>query len=879
MQKAHKVESLLSLGDDIPNMYTIDRAVKRARYPEISVHLRKLRDDLHDWWPHAAKNAMTPRQIIRGCLLMGPDFFDYYKSEVREAMYRGVGAREPITCEYIYGPPDKDYWDGPDSWFDMRFTIFWDLKSDDAKYMFTEDGEDTLLDEGMLESFKFSLMSILPEEIRIKESVSSCFNVGSAKSFDPEDPDKKRIPEWLECYGETGIDEGPPINYVKGVQIPKCAGETRDGVTIPPLTKRCLTKVGKAISQILSKCAYKYRHPTGMSYEQVDGKLQHLAKKYAVFLCQDFEKIGLTLPTHIVVEVLDLCYSISEYEPFLEAKTFFKELQYHNGTEYQKTLRGYCLGLLNEGMTLVQLALHHMVCSDLSTDHDGIFLNDDAVVGFQDREFASRYAESDATICLGLGIPRKDTKSFMADGFFVFCEEYYREEVIPKTVLRKCAYNSCYYMPTIHRAKMLFCSIAMNMGLDESKLEPLVEYWGYEFYEGEHLSSYEFGGWHYVFENGYNTACVYYDNDSFEYWAYHALKQTLHHKGKIGKRPTQPLSRHIRASMGEPIEEPGWKPLTKIENLFGDKRAISFYRMQTDGGRDNSEFFTRIEQKKVKEYFSSNMRTLPPTSLVQDMIADGYMPPFNHIDLEPLGDHIEFQGYGVNTADLENARLAIDLRHLGVVYNHPVLNGYSYEVSMNMITQNLVNGNIIPIKGILSPELTESNVKLINFCYDKYQAIPKLDYTCYKAAFISILGVYPDKEDFCRFMDQHHATCIEDITRFKEMYFDEVMMKQAEEPEEVPEASDPEEPPKPTIRRIPCRNQTTNVSGSETMGDCTHGKDVIWKTFNHDATDFEILMALRVLGLIPIINLDCEVEVDDDPMDSLFSDSAKDGDY
>jgi hypothetical protein len=378
----------------------------------------KLRDDLLDWSPFRCKNSHTPLQIVVACLNLGPDFFDYYKQEKREAMLRGMGAKSPVASGYLYGPPDRDWWDGPDSWFDMRFTIFWELKSDDSEYMFNLTAEDIDIDPDTLEEFRSAVSEVIPNEFSVKEDLLGQYNVSSAKSFLPDDASKKTVPEWLANHGRRFEDNQGPRHEVKGTQIPKCAGETRDGVTLHTSTKRMLTKCGHAIRQLLDAGPYRRNHPSSMTSEELDKRLTRFSDRYAYFFCKDFAKIGLTLPIDVAVAVLEACYSSTRYEPFIDAISFFKDLWYYSNDSYRKVVRGYCLGLFNEGMTLVQLAMHHLTCANISRRSDGMFLNDDSVVGFADEIECREYAEYDEVLCDALCIPRKDTKSFISEGFF-----------------------------------------------------------------------------------------------------------------------------------------------------------------------------------------------------------------------------------------------------------------------------------------------------------------------------------------------------------------------------------------------------------------------------------------------------------------------------
>jgi len=852
LHKSHVVAGILSECEGIPCVGMIDKALRRAKYPRLRPHLVKLRDDLMDWEVHACKYAMSSFDIIQQSLIKGPDFFDYYKKEKRKAMYRGIGACDPVSGAYIHGQPNSDYWSGPDSWFDMRYSIFWDLTSDDHKYMFYEGTEDLLCDDGLLGTFRVSLSAVLPDSATIVEDVFDQYKTGSAKSFRPEEPDRKRDPEWLQLYGEYLPKDEYAMAKVKGVLIPKCAGETRDGVTMPPGTKRLLTKVGKAISQLIGRGPYRKRHPTGMEYSEVHGKLEHLSCKYGWFLCNDFEKIGLTLPTYVIVATLSECYQITEYQPFLEAIKLFKELEYHNDTEYLTILRGYCLGLFNEGMTLVQLALHHMSCSEIGVDHDGMFLNDDAVVGFETKEDAMEYAIVDNSTCLALGIPRKDSKSFLSKGHFVFCEEYFSDRYLPKNVLRSCAYNCCFYMPTIRMAKELYSSIAMNMGSDENKLLSLVEFWGYEFYEDEHLYPFEFGGWHHAFIEGYNIAANLYDNNFYCYWAYKAIRQKIKHKGKIGKMPTQPLGRAVDAQVGIPDEELLHDPLIGLEDIFGDKKAISFKRMQTAEGRDNSLWYALLKQRKIQAYFNKHFRSIPGGSLIDIMVKDGFMPPFSHLKPDTISQELEFEYNHVEGPELNNARLVLDFAKLGVVYNHPQLNSISVLDAHTTELVNMLNQySCVPIRGLKSIKPTESNLKLVSFCKTRYDYFPQMEMEDDSLAMVAAWGSLLNPREWQYLVDLASEKTVMGVNRVTQILEDAVDEYNSSLARRDEEEAVSEEESEPLARYVLVRSDMANYSATE-EGAMLNASDTRFLVFAADTTDLEIHRSCELMGVIAL---------------------------
>jgi hypothetical protein len=279
----------------------------------------------------------------------------------------------------------------------MRYSLFWREEDQMDRYlMFVDEEYDGICDD-TLNNFSVALGAIIPE-MEIKEDLLACYNSSSSKSFRPNDPEGKTDPEWLTTYGFSRDDNQGHEPFVKSIMIPKCPGETRDGVTVTPESKRLLTRVGKAISQLMKNSKYKTCVPSCMDSDGLDKKLQGLTDKYSYYLCQDFSKMGLSLPKRVILAVLQACYDATLYEPFLEAKDFFSRVKVYTDDFYRDSVRGYCLGLFNEGASLVQLALHYLNLEEIHEDLDGMFLNDDSVVGFHDLDVAVRYACVDTTI-------------------------------------------------------------------------------------------------------------------------------------------------------------------------------------------------------------------------------------------------------------------------------------------------------------------------------------------------------------------------------------------------------------------------------------------------------------------------------------------------
>jgi hypothetical protein len=283
----------------------------------------------------------------------------------------------------------------------------------------------------------------------------------------------------------------------------------------------------------------------------------------------------------------------------------------------------------------------------------------------------------------------------------------------------------------------MFNAITLNMGLDIEKLNVCVEHWGVEFYKEECEAPFEFGGWYSVYDKGYNMANILYQYDYNWYWAYKAIHQSINHKGRLEKFPTSPLGRKINARWDEP-KDIDINITTKLEDLFGDKKSVSFYRNQTEKGYDNTGFCVYLEQAKASQYFKKNHHKIPWDSLEDELVARGYIPKYDKNKLYQPFHTVEVEVSDVKASDYNNSRLALELAKLGVWYNHPLLNKELMEANYDVIAYTYKPNLGLPMSGLKSVAITESNISLMDYCLENHGLYPKLDVDSWDALWLTL---------------------------------------------------------------------------------------------------------------------------------------------
>jgi hypothetical protein len=182
-------------------------------------------------------------------------------------------------------------------------------------------------------------------------------------------------------------------------------------------------------------------------------------------------------------------------------------------------------------------------------------------------------------------------------------------------------------------------------------------------------------------------------------------------------------------------------------------RAVSFKRMQTENGADNTAFYCSLEQRKIQDYYKKNFGKLPDSDLDKYLMDKGYVPKYNRHFFERLENSIQYCPNIVTIEEYRNANLSLQLMKLGVDFTHPYLY-YDYcKAKTKYLGYALNKVKTIPMKGLKSPKLSENQLKIINYCLEEYDSIPIMEYDSYEVlSMVMFNEIIPDK-DFDKIKD------------------------------------------------------------------------------------------------------------------------------
>jgi hypothetical protein len=181
-----------------------------------------------------------------------------------------------------------------------------------------------------------------------------------------------------------------------------------------------------------------------------------------MYYLRDIKKCGMTFPRelfHIVQKVLSEEYPDKNFSYF---DIFRNYSIYKEDWTTLDSVRGYCLGMANNLVTLCQCVMFEMLKNRLPDDiHiDGIFGNDDSIMSVsleecRDREMTASIVETmDTEILEGLNVIIHPDKSFWSVYPILF-EEYGRQGFENKESRVAMALSSARLAPSIKFAKSI----------------------------------------------------------------------------------------------------------------------------------------------------------------------------------------------------------------------------------------------------------------------------------------------------------------------------------------------------------------------------------------------------------------------------------------
>jgi hypothetical protein len=210
----------------------------------------------------------------------------------------------------------------------------------------------------------------------------------------------------------------------------------------------------------------------------------------------DYKKCGLTVNRKLLAilgEELNLIYPGQGFDELCH----FENVIVKNGESELFPVRGVGLGNCNEGVTLIQCVIGHIL---KNTRHlDSVFFNDDGVFSGPFDEIQRSFGWILTAISkLGMIINLK--KSFISE-CNVFCEDYFicknnlSYEKLQSLII---PFSEIFFVNNISKAKILCSDLCRNLVGRRIKIDlfySFAAWWGYEFHPSEYWWPFEFGGW------------------------------------------------------------------------------------------------------------------------------------------------------------------------------------------------------------------------------------------------------------------------------------------------------------------------------------------------------------------------------------------------
>jgi hypothetical protein len=518
LNKLDEISHLLLRGDEvIPQIWKRELRKYLETKNQVSGHLALLALRLIVYEEVKPVNGKHFRSVdyIRYSLQYGPSFAELLKKIRGAATIKTLASRTIIdNTKYFDEILNNDLqiiidldrkWDY-DSFLNERFLIDYIDEASDLHWSFQPVEEDN----DILESFRMAARDLIESykindiEVPGNDQYATWIN----DSVTPSEEGQKINRTLMRELAKTGKipslmepSKDRPMRFKRSI-VPVGPANIRDTWQCYPDTLFSVKRISFLLRQVLDPIPYSAMgHPL-----KVTKRRKLLKKKDSQYLMFDYKKCGLTVNRkllEILAEELEAVYPGKGMDEMLR----FRNINLEQEDVTLHPLRGVGLGNCNEGVTLIQCVVGHMVKHKFGTN--SIFFNDDGVFEIGDNLY--RQFSWIGTILSGLGMILNMKKTFISRNN-IFCEDY---EIIDKekfdyskTQLSLVPFSNCFFSETIGSAKALFSSI--KQGLIGKKIETdnflssLVDFYGYEFHKSERLWPFEIGGWQYFSETSLN---------------------------------------------------------------------------------------------------------------------------------------------------------------------------------------------------------------------------------------------------------------------------------------------------------------------------------------------------------------------------------------
>jgi hypothetical protein len=461
--------------------------------PKFTFEIKRTIYALKAWEKTPGKKGYEKEEIMRDTLLLGPSYAKKLSDEwdygIRRKMVFPIFGRSyenwrPMI-NYNYLPP-------------VQYLIRWSEETDDIKYMqlpldpFNKD---------YMREFEETLYHLLPDDITLPNDMEILSITKTSTSYSFEDG--KSIPMFKARQSPEGKSFTQTFKAVRSI-VPVGPANTRDAVVTSIDTFNSMKWCDLVILEVLNEFDTSLINSSSSTFRKRLKKMTKMPQNKKIFYHRDIRKAGLTFPRelfNLVQDTLARKYPDKDFSRF----NIYRNYSIYKDNKPFETVRGYCLGMANNLITLCQCIVFEMINERVGQQLKlkGLFGNDDSIIRMNVDNWTTIESDCymletwDRDICQGLNIMLHNEKTFWSLSPVIY-EEYGDPDLTKKDSRLACALSGAYLAPNIKYAKCMVNALSplfTGAEWEHNILNEIISYWGYEYYPSECYYDYQLGGW------------------------------------------------------------------------------------------------------------------------------------------------------------------------------------------------------------------------------------------------------------------------------------------------------------------------------------------------------------------------------------------------
>lgn len=457
-------------------------------------HVEQFLYNLTFWEMIPIGKCLSVVDILYGSLIVGPSYAEWLKKARAFTMQYNITISDSaIPEEYIL-----EGWEGYDSIFPETSLIHWEEEVFD--FPFSLKPLKRAVPRFWLEHFENEIIKFGPKELKLYGTTDALRFIKASKCFDPITKKSIFVRDIFPSF--KNIEKG---FLGKRQVIQALPGGARDAAMASPST---LIKIKLSTEIFLSICQH---HPnSGMCDNITQRKRISRLRRGNLFLHFDFKKMGLYAPRGYFILLMEAVQN--QYGIDMSWFDFEDVFILVDEKEVVRTQRGYCLGWMNEGITLVIITLLRQILSKLHPKIDFLVFNDDVEISIP-KELQDRGSLDVLKTLLIQFFEEHDFLCSIKKIFFsresIFLEDYYapdskfdfRKRSIATRIYAKAAVSSYPFM------RKSYLAVASELWNEPSIIDMIISKMPLEFppsYD-ELNKPFLLGGFFHSIENGFDV--------------------------------------------------------------------------------------------------------------------------------------------------------------------------------------------------------------------------------------------------------------------------------------------------------------------------------------------------------------------------------------